>query len=268
MIKLIVTDMDGTFLNDNKGYNQVLFEQVKKLTREQGIIFAPCTGKQTQRVEEILGEDNQDFYIMGDSAARIKHQGKYIYQSFLNKATGLDIIKRLASINEHHAIIVSTDQGSFIKNNTLPHIKKRLQRSFSNLTYIPCYTDIKDNFIKITVYDEQSHCFQTQRQLSEFNDKAYIVASEAQWIDIANYNVHKGTTVAILQKKLGITYAETMVFGDGLNDVGLMGKGAFSFAMKNGFDETKAAANYIIGNNNEDSVLRTIIQILTLQSNK
>ena len=266
MIKLIITDMDGTFLNDNKNYNPLLFEQVKKMTREQGIVFAVCTGKQTQRVEEILDNDYHDFYLIADSAARIKHQHEYIYQSLLQNALGLKIIEYLSSLDKKLAIIVSTENGTFIKDDLAPHVHKRLNSSFSQLQLIPNYSDLTTDFIKITIYDEQGNCLHTESLLSSFKDKAYIVASESQWIDITNYDVHKGTTVAILQRMLGVNYQETMVFGDGLNDIELMDKGAFSFAMENGFDQTKAVANYIIGNNNEDSVLRTIIQILDLQA--
>ncbi|WP_323910259.1 hypothetical protein [Aeromonas caviae] len=40
---------------------------------QQGIHFAPCTGKQVDRVEELLGAQSANFWILGDSATRIKH---------------------------------------------------------------------------------------------------------------------------------------------------------------------------------------------------
>ena len=65
MIKLILTDMDGTFLNSQGDFNRELFKQVKQLMTEQEVVFAPCTGKQSERVEEIFGEDAADFWILG-----------------------------------------------------------------------------------------------------------------------------------------------------------------------------------------------------------
>jgi len=55
--------------------------------------------------------------------------------------------------------------------------------------------------------------------MCRLKNDAYIVASEAAWIDITNQGVHKGTTVAHLQELLHVTPEETMVFGDGLNDL-------------------------------------------------
>ena len=100
----------------------------------------------------------------------------------------------------------------------------------------------------------------------KFDEHAYIVVSEAAWIDIANAGVHKGTTVEKLQAMIGVTEAETMVFGDGYNDIELMERGHFSFAMENAFAETKAAANYVTRSNDEDGVMHTILQMLDLQS--
>ena len=54
MITLIITDMDGTFLNSRGDYNRALFAEVVAAMAQQGIHFAPCTGKQVDRVEALL----------------------------------------------------------------------------------------------------------------------------------------------------------------------------------------------------------------------
>ncbi len=52
MIKLVLTDMDGTFLNNSGDFNRELYKDVKKIMKEKGVVFAPVTGKQCERVEE------------------------------------------------------------------------------------------------------------------------------------------------------------------------------------------------------------------------
>jgi hydroxymethylpyrimidine pyrophosphatase-like HAD family hydrolase len=78
--------------------------------------------------------------------------------------------------------------------------------------------------------------------------------------------VHKGTTVKELQQLLNVTEAETMTFGDGLNDVELMQAATYSFAMSNAFEETKKAAAFVTISNDENGVLSTIEKILALQA--
>jgi Cof subfamily protein (haloacid dehalogenase superfamily) len=267
MIKLIITDMDGTFLNSHGDYNRELFQNVVVMMREHDVQFAPCTGKQVERVEELFGEQSRDFWILGDSATRIKHQEQYVYQSLLNNTLGLAIIDQFASVEGSHIVIACTPEFAAIKRDTPEHLRALVRRSYAKVELVDDYKDIESDFVKITVYDEKKQCPSIRQQLSKFDDQAYIVVSEAAWIDISNAGVHKGTTVEKLQSMLGVTEAETMVFGDGLNDVELMARAHFSFAMRNAFDETKAAANYITRSNDEDAVMHTILQFLTLQNN-
>lgn len=109
------------------------------------------------------------------------------------------------------------------------------------------------------------NCFETREKLSPFFESAYIVASEAAWIDIANANVHKGTTVEHLQQILGVTPDQTMAFGDGYNDLELMKRATFSFVVRNAVQELKDGSNFITRSNEEDAVMKTIIQLLALQ---
>jgi hydroxymethylpyrimidine pyrophosphatase-like HAD family hydrolase len=44
-----------------------------------------------------------------------------------------------------------------------------------------------------------------------------------------------------------------------------MACGTYSFAVRNAFQELKDAANFITRSNEEDAVLKTIIQMLSLQ---
>lgn len=51
MIKLVLTDMDGTFLNNSGDFNRELYQDVRKMMQEKGVVFVPVTGKQCERVE-------------------------------------------------------------------------------------------------------------------------------------------------------------------------------------------------------------------------
>jgi len=45
MIKMIITDLDGTFLNDQGDYDRDFFRLVNDLMAKQNIQFVACTGK-------------------------------------------------------------------------------------------------------------------------------------------------------------------------------------------------------------------------------
>ncbi|MEC2055988.1 HAD family phosphatase [Peribacillus psychrosaccharolyticus] len=265
MIKLVLSDMDGTFLNNSGDFNRELYQNVKKIMKQKGVIFAPVTGKQCERVEEIFGEDADDLWILGDSATRIKHNKEFIYESLLGNKLGLEIIQFLEEISLEHTIIACTKDGAVIKNNLSSEEASIVRRSYTKVKQVSNFDEITDDFIKITVHDPLMRCIDTREELVPFFQSAYIVASEVAWIDITNANVHKGTTVNHLQSLLNITPEETMVFGDSYNDMELMTCGVYSFAVRNAVQEVKDAANYITRSNEEDGVLNTIIHLLSLQ---
>lgn len=266
MIRLVITDMDGTFLNSKGDFNRPLYQEVKQLMKENNVEFAPCTGKQCERIEAIFGEeDTTDLWILGDSATRIKRNGEYIYESLLPNELGHEILERLDEIATDYVIIACTPETAYVKESTPTELVDRVVRgSYHNVDFVKEYKDIETDFVKITIYDPKQRSFATKEQLSSFFDKAYIVASEPAWIDISNKGVHKGTTVEELQQALGVSKEETMVFGDGWNDIELMERASLSFAVRNACDPLKEAANYITRSNDEDGVLNTIKQLLTI----
>ena len=267
MIKLVLTDMDGTFLNNSGDFNRELYQDVKKIMKEKGVVFAPVTGKQCERIEELFGEDADDLWILGDSATRIKHNGEFVYESLLTNKLGLKIIQLLEEISLEHIVIACTRSGAVLKDTVSAEMVTAMKRSYAKVRQVPDFNEITEDFVKITIYDPLKRCFETREKLNPFFESAYIVASEAAWIDIANVNVHKGTTVEHLQQMLNVTPEETMAFGDGYNDIELMTRASFSFAVRNAFEELKDAANFITRSNEEDGVMKTIIQLLSLQGN-
>ncbi|MDH1449930.1 hypothetical protein, partial [Aeromonas caviae] len=64
-----------------------------------------------------------------------------------------------------------------------------MRRSYTQVQTVADFGDITTDVVKITLYDKQSRCLDLRGQLGECDDEAYIVASDKQWIDIANAGV-------------------------------------------------------------------------------
>jgi Cof subfamily protein (haloacid dehalogenase superfamily) len=265
MIKLVITDLDGTFLNSQNTFDSAYFRKVKQAMENKEIIFAACTGKQCERVEALFGELSKDVWILGDSATRIKYNGSYIYESLLPNAIGKEIITKLDEIASDYTIIACTPSAAYIKETTPEKEMYMVNGSYAVVKKLSDLQDIEEDFVKITVFDSKHRCFESVKELEGFEDRAYIVASEAAWIDISNYDVHKGTTVAELQKRLQTAKEETVAFGDGFNDIELFAQAGISFAMDNAFDQVKEKADFVTKSNDENGVLRTIEKLLMIQ---
>ncbi|MBU4682893.1 Cof-type HAD-IIB family hydrolase [Cedecea davisae] len=266
MLKLIITDLDGTFLNSHGDYDRALFSEIHGLMAEKGVHFAACTGKQCQRVEELFADYGNNLWIIGDSATRIKYNGEYVFESLIRNELGLRIIKTLEEVSASHVIIACSSEGAIIRKDVPQQLKDKIRKSYASLIQVDSLAGLNCDFVKISVFDEAGNCPQTRPHLAPFEQQVYIVVSEAAWIDIADFGVHKGTTVQKLQQLLNVSPHETMAFGDGYNDLELLAQAEYSFAMRNAFEETKAAAKFITGTNDESAVQHTIRRMLALQS--
>lgn len=265
MLKLIVSDLDGTFLNNIGSFNKSLFNEVYGEMQEKNITFAACTGKQCERVEELFGDSGQGIWILGDSATRIKKDGILIEEFILDRNMALQLIENIEGYNSELIIIACTSDAAFVKNSISDEYFDIVRNSYTELKMINNFHEINSNFIKITVYDPFKKSLVLRNYLQKsFKDQAYIVASEPSWLDITASGTHKGETVKKLQQILEVTKDETMSFGDGENDIELMDIAKYSFAMRNACENTKEAAHFITKSNEEDGVLLTIRKMMDL----
>ncbi|MCR3939533.1 MULTISPECIES: hypothetical protein [Aeromonas] len=75
------------------------------------------------------GAQSANIWILGDSATRIKHQGRYVYQSLLDNALGLAIIRWLARLPGEHIVIAC----AAIREEVPDHLKALVRRSYTQL---------------------------------------------------------------------------------------------------------------------------------------
>ena len=91
-----------------------------------------------------------------------------------------------------------------------------------------------------------------------------VTVSGAHWVDITSSTANKGQAIRHLQDRFDITPAQTMVFGDFLNDVEMMDAAEYSFAMDNAHPDLRRRARYVAPPNRENGVVRTISAVLGL----
>lgn len=262
MFKLVVTDMDGTFLNSKSSFNREKFESLLTQLRDKDIRFAFCTGKQNERVDAIVGDLTKDLFIIGDSASRIKINDMNIYAKTFSNQLGLQLIKTIKRIDENLVIIVCTEGMAYAEKHISEKERNMVLGSYEKVTFVEDLNTIDKDMLKITIFDIQGQCFEHVKDLNTYEDDLYIVAAEENWIDITHKDVDKGKTIRFLQQLLNISSEQTIVFGDGLNDIPLFENARFKVAMDNAYPELKRKANLISIDNDRDGVIETLNTLL------
>jgi hydroxymethylpyrimidine pyrophosphatase-like HAD family hydrolase len=94
--------------------------------------------------------------------------------------------------------------------------------------------------------------------------EAMAVRSQTYYLDVTPPGHDKGTFVAAMEKRLGISSDAVVTIGDMENDLPMFAKSGISFAMGNAADEIKKHATHVTDSNEHDGFARAMETVLKL----
>ena len=122
--------------------------------------------------------------------------------------------------------------------------------------------ELDDAIIKLALRSAGDVKPLAERTLGTFKQSHQFAISGDNWADLQMRGVDKGQAVSELQKYRGVSPAQTAVFGDAGNDLGMMSRAEFSFAMANASPDILAAARFVAPSNNEAGVVHVLRSFL------
>ena len=261
MIKLIATDMDGTLLKSNNEIQDGFYDVFHKL-KEKDIIFAAASGRQYYNLlEKFKGLDNNMMFI-AENGTFVVYRGEELIVNSLDKEIALELIKVGRTI-ENSYIILCGKNSAYIESRD-KRLIKQTEKYYARYEVVEDLTKVEDDILKVTICDFSGSEGNSNKYFDDYRDKAQICVSGEIWLDMMAKGVNKGLAIKKIQEKLGIKHEETMVFGDYLNDLEMMGSAYHSYAMDNAHDDLKKVARFIAKSNDECGVVQAIKESLNI----
>ncbi|MFF9622394.1 Cof-type HAD-IIB family hydrolase [Streptomyces griseosporeus] len=264
-IRLVVTDMDGTLLDDAKKAPAGL-AQALRLLRERGVLFCPASGRQYATLA-------REFEGVADGMVFIAENGTYVVRDGIELssdplaagvAAGIAVAARqLAAGGADVGAVVCGKRSAYIERADEPFLAE-VRKYYLNHRVVDDVTAVDDEIIKVALFAFGSAEHTVAPALAPFAATHQVVVSGEHWVDVMNRTANKGAAVRRLQRELGITPAQTMVFGDYLNDLEMLDTAEWSFAMANAHPEVVRRARHLAPSNNDNGVLRTLARVLDL----
>jgi Cof subfamily protein (haloacid dehalogenase superfamily) len=93
---------------------------------------------------------------------------------------------------------------------------------------------------------------------SRFGGRLYVSKSLPHFLEFASPSVHKGSGLDFLAARLGFTRERSVAFGDGENDVELLGWAGYGVAVANAHPRVLAAADFVCPAVDEEGVAQVI----------
>jgi Cof subfamily protein (haloacid dehalogenase superfamily) len=97
-----------------------------------------------------------------------------------------------------------------------------------------------------------------ERMRAHFDGRLFIAKSLPYFLEFASPEVTKGSGLAFLAERLGFTPEDTVSFGDGENDVELLGWADYGVAVENAHERVLAVADFVCPPCDEEGVAQVI----------
>ena len=242
-IKMIVTDLDGTLLRDDKTISDYTAEVFSRL-RDKGIIVMFATGRAAMNTAEsakmimphgIISSNGASITVMGNSI--FKQPMKYdAVKVIVNELCELDGIKLLI------------DYGDYFLTNHADY-----QAQF-NIAHCDAVKDNPNGVMKISIETADNSSL-SNIDFAALGCYCHGFADEVLY-NIMATGVSKLAAVKIAAAHFNIDITKIAAFGDDQNDIEMLRGCGIGVAMENAIDEAKAAADYICGSNENDGVAK------------
>ncbi len=263
-IRLIVADMDGTLLDDDKELNEHFWPLVHELHR-RGVVFAPASGRQYYTLLDQFADIADEIVFIAENGSCVMRGGVEVSSDCLTRDDARRLVimlRETIAAGADAGVVVCGKRSAFVERSD-PAFFDGVDPYYRRLEVVEdLLTVIDDDVLKIAVYDLESAERNIEPALAAFSGTHKVTVSGEHWLDINTKTADKGRAITHLQDALGITPAQTMVFGDFLNDLEMMDTADYSFAMNNAHPLLAARARYVAPPNSDNGVVRTIAAVL------
>lgn len=265
MIKLIVSDIDGTLVGDGQGegaLDPAYFEVIHSLS-ERGIRFMACSGRQRQSIEKLMRPVKEEILYACDGGSIVFEHENLLYAKTLSRETACQIMKDAATLTECDIMVCGTKRAYCRKKDSemyrwmVDGYGYDIEAVGDDLSCIP------DDIVKISVYHRDRAEELTDPWFRpKWQDRVKLTLAGKQWLDCVPEDAGKAGAVDFVQRHFEILPSETIVFGDNQNDMEMFALAGCSYAVEGAREEVKRAATHQCGNYSEKGVLKVLQKLL------
>ncbi len=267
-IKLIVTDVDGTLLNDNGEVGSESKKLVKELMK-LNVMVSFATGRLHSAVTEIAKKLSLNGYIISLDGALIKNytSDKTIYESYLST----NQVKKAITLSEKNLVNIVLCRASAIyyteNNSVIPSLLSKYGASYikvdsyqeyiSGTLEIVCSSDIKESIKQME--EKFNFPYTLGCNTSYFRSKKN---ENIFYLEIRKAGSSKGKAVTRILKHLSIKPTQTAVVGDWYNDVTMFQTKAVKVAMANAIPELLNVADIVTAKSNKEDGIADFFEMV------
>ncbi|WP_010427646.1 Cof-type HAD-IIB family hydrolase [Enterobacter mori] len=261
-VKVIVADMDGTFLDNNSEYDRTRFMNQYCRMKEQGIRFVVASGNQYYQLASFFPGIQDEIAFVAENGALVIDSGKEIFHGELKDGSAKKINHILESYGDINFVVCGL-KSAWVKKGVSESFLQNMKKYYHRLKVVNSYDQIEDVIFKYALSLDDKAIPALLKDLSTQLEAIMTpVTSGHGSLDLIIPGIHKASGIQRLLSRWDVGREEVVAFGDSGNDIEMLTFAKYSFAMPNATEAVKRVSTYTTADNNNYGVLVMIDEIL------
>lgn len=251
-IKMIVTDLDGTFYHKDLSYDKARFDALYQKMEAEGIRFVVASGNQYYQLISFFDHPEKLTFV-SENGGYIVKEGEEIFSVEIAKETYHRIVDVLSQYPEINVNIICGKKSAYVTQEMPEELFRIFLNYFPVMQRVDDLHEVDDQIIKFALMTSEEKVDEIAQELNRVVDEHLsVVTSGHGCIDLIVSGVHKGHALETLMDIWNIRPEEVMAFGDARNDLEMLQLAGYGFVMANGTEEMKKAIGRVALHSNEE----------------
>lgn len=267
-IRLVVLDIDGTLLDDDKRIPAANL-QALRLAREAGVLIAIASGRMLPTIEPIEEKLGIDTVIISYNGGKIVGPRAKGRQEIAHHPVPADLAGSFIDYSRQHGYLLNfyVEDRLYAEDGDG---RKRFRDLYSARTgsvyHIVDLTTMKGRSpTKMILLADPEERDRLLEELSPRCEGVALSRSDPEYLEITRVGVNKGTALPDLARFFDLSADEILAVGDADNDNEMLRAAGVGVAVANARPGTKAIANFVTERTNNEGAVAEAIQRFVLE---
>lgn len=258
-IKLVATDIDGTFVRPDYTYDVARFQRILSRMKHAGCRFVIASGNQYYQLRDLFPGYEEELSFVAENGAFVKDQTELVFAADMPKETVDCVIDVCREYPEVLNVLCGVESAYCQRGTVSQEFFDLTRVYYHRLAWVDDFKEVKDQILKFapTVPEEKTY-FYYDIFCERLKGNVEPTTSGHGSIDLIMPGCHKASGLKRLAERWGISREQCAAFGDGGNDIEMLRYCGQSYAMEHAPQEVKDAAKHVCPSNEKDGVLVTL----------
>jgi Cof subfamily protein (haloacid dehalogenase superfamily) len=261
-ILLVIADVDGTLVTQDKVLTPRAAEAVKKL-HDAGILFGVTSGRPPKGMKMLIEPLHLSEPLAGFNGGVVVDPNLVpLSKHLLPAGVAAEVVQLI--VQHGLDIFLYSDLDWFVRDANAPHVAREAWTVQFSPTEVHNFDSLMDRVVKVVgVGDDLEAVASCEAEMQVWSaGRVSAARSQPYYLDVTHPKANKGEVVAMFSEICGILPDYIATIGDMPNDVLMFKKSGVSIAMGNASTDVQKAATFVTASNQEDGFAKAMERLL------